>query len=85
MVTLLPAYRKQSAYNADVRIASDAASSNPSEALAFGRYSSANKFQTHANLSTTADGRLALSAGDISMLPSQGTASIGLGELHLLF
>lgn len=83
-MTLLPAYRKQPAYNADVRIASDAASSHPSEALAFGRYSSANKFQTHANLSTSADGSLALSAGDISMMPSRGTASVGRGELHLL-
>lgn len=74
--------RKQTAYSADVRIASDAASSNPSEALAFGTFTSANKFQTHANLSTTANGSLAISAADISMLPSHATASVGLGELH---
>ena len=73
--------RQQPAYSADVRIASDAASHVPSEGLSFGTYASANHFQTHANLSANANGSLALSAADISMLPSRGTASVGLGKL----
>ena len=73
--------RQQPAYSADVRIASDAASHDPSEALSFGTYASATNFKTHANLSANANGSLALSAADISMLPSRGTASMGLGKL----
>lgn len=72
--------RPQPAYSADVRIATDAASSNSSEALSFGKYASASEFQTHANFNASADGTLALSAADISILPSRGTASMGLGE-----
>ena len=73
-------YRSQPEYAADVRIASDQTSSQASEALSFGRYSASDKFQTHANLSTNANGSLSLSASDISMLPSAGTATMGLGK-----
>ena len=80
MLNGLQSCRPQPAYSADVRIASDAASQNSGEALSFGKYASASEFQTHANFSASADGSLALSAADISILPSRGTASMGLGE-----
>ena len=69
---------RQQDYAADVRIASQGSSSIPSEALSFGEYSS-DVFQSHASLGAQSNGTLQLRSSDLSMLPSQGTASLGSG------
>ncbi len=70
---------RQQDYAADVRIASQGASTIPSEALSFGEYNSSDVFQSHARVSAQSNGTLQLQSSDLSMLPSLGTASLGSG------
>ena len=76
---------RQQDYAAEVQIASQGASTSPSESLSFGEYNSSNLFQTHASLSSQSNGSLTLLSSDLSMLPSQGTAAIGSGDGLVLF
>ena len=76
---------RQQEYAAEVQIASQGASTSPSESLSFGEYNSSNVFQTHASLSTQSNGSLSVLSSDLSMLPSQGTAAIGSGDGLVLF
>ena len=77
--------RQQQQYAADVRIASQGWPSSPSEALSFGAYDSASAFQSHASLTAQPNGTLDVLSSDLNMLPSQGTAAMGSGQLGMQF
>ena len=55
----------------------------PSEGLSFGAYDSTNAFQSHASLTAQSNGTLAVMSEDLSLQPSQGTAVLGSGVVHI--